>query len=168
MRRVSLLSSRCAPAQRNWLTCLLGGLLLLDLACIGHRPRRCSAHTDCAADQEFCDTRGFCQQECSQMADCPCGSYCATGCGLCIRVDNRGPGTCFGVESGLGVQEVLGVCASFLRQDLPQQEDGGVCAPQRSDPLTCAAAAPIELVPDAGPAPQPEPAPVPMLDAGMP
>lgn len=122
-------------------------------ACIGERPRRCDTHADCAADGAVCSTRGFCQRECEQDGDCPCGAYCAVGCGACITLDNQGVATCFGSDNGLGARELVGACGPYLESQSARAQDGGVCAPP-AVPLQCTArVATREPESDAGGAP---------------
>lgn len=117
-------------------------------ACVGERPRRCETHGDCAIEGAVCSTRGFCQRECEQDGDCPCGSYCAVGCGTCISLDNQGAATCFASDNGLDVRELVGACGRFLENRSAERQDGGVCAPP-TVPLECTPRV-ATRVPDAG------------------
>ena len=126
--------------------------------CIGNRPRRCEQHSDCLPYDSVCSTRGFCAQECTRSEDCPCGSYCAEGCGICIRSDNVGAATCFASDTGLTAAETLGVCRPSLQPASTQRQDAGVCiAPLPS--LMCTDRVPRSVVTDAAapPAPPSEP-----------
>ncbi|HJL17295.1 MAG TPA: hypothetical protein RMH99_16630 [Sandaracinaceae bacterium LLY-WYZ-13_1] len=58
----------------------------------------------------ICSARGFCRTECRDDGDCPCGSFCAAGCGVCIRNDRAGPATCFGYDNFQSSGQLLGVC----------------------------------------------------------
>jgi hypothetical protein len=75
-------------------------------------------------------TGRFCESECTASNDCPCGSFCAQGCNLCVRDDLSGPATCFAFNRGLTVAEVLGVCRSGLG------EAGVVASACQLDPVT--------------------------------
>jgi hypothetical protein len=155
---------RIRSACKLWV--LLWSTLTIS-SCIGERPRRCETQRDCAGENSVCSTRGFCQSECSQDLDCPCSSYCAVGCGVCLRSDNTGAATCFAGENGLSAPDILGVCSSSIRQSTPQPADAGACvAPPLS--LTCAARVPDVVSTDAGSPPQPPtpPTPTTSTDAG--
>ncbi|HYO96149.1 MAG TPA: hypothetical protein VER33_16635, partial [Polyangiaceae bacterium] len=86
--------------------------VVLTASCVGSRPKQCSSLGDC--DGGFCNSRGYCQRECSSGRDCPCGSSCAADCGICVRDDGAGPATCFAFRNGLSQDDVLGVCRAAL------------------------------------------------------
>jgi hypothetical protein len=154
---------RIRSACKLWVLAL--GIMAVS-SCIGERPRRCETQRDCGGENSVCSTRGFCQNECSQDADCPCSSYCAIGCGICLRSDNTGAATCFAGENGLSAPDILGVCSSSIRQAAPQPADAGVCmAPPLS--LTCAARVTEVASRDAGSQPQPS-IPTPQLPMPLP
>ncbi len=94
---------------------LLGAAFALGLAaplgagCVGQRAEVCQVNSDCAAGT-VCSGEGFCTWECAQDQDCPCGSFCARTCGLCVRDDFLGPATCFAFQNGLDTDAVLGAC----------------------------------------------------------
>lgn len=141
--------------------------LVIASSCIGDRPRRCETQRDCAGEQSLCSTRGFCQNECSQDSDCPCGSYCATSCGACMRSDNTGAATCFASENGLSVSEVFGACSASLKPPTSQRQDAGACTAPLP-PLMCTTRVTQSVLRDAG-APEPTaPAPTTMVPVTMP
>ena len=134
-------------------------VFLASNACIGNRPRRCEAQSDCLAQGAVCSTRGYCEKECSTSEDCPCGSYCAEGCGLCIRADNTGAATCFPSDNGLTVNETLGVCRPSLKPPLEQRSDAGACIVPLP-PLMCTERVSRSVLLDAGSSREPpQPAP---------
>lgn len=94
--------------------------MVLSFSCIHHRPQSCQRQSDCAG--EICSSRGFCTHECKKDVDCPCGSICATSCGICIRADQAGPATCFAFQAGLDTPTLLGAC----RDVDAALDDGGV------------------------------------------
>ena len=130
--------------------CLLAAIagisvLVASNACVPDRPSACRTSHDC--DSGICNLHGFCEAECAADRDCPCGSKCATTCGLCIRDDWSGPATCFAFDRGMSTDAVLGSC----RTDQPPATDagaavvvdGGVCqAPPPTLP-SCLASPPI-------------------------
>jgi hypothetical protein len=95
-----------------WGWCCLVGSCLVVPSCIAHRPDKCSESSDCT--DGFCNARGFCESECTANIDCPCGSWCATSCGICIRDDLKGPATCEPSGHGLSTKDVLGVCREAI------------------------------------------------------
>jgi hypothetical protein len=96
---------------RQWVS-LTPWVGLVLVACVGTTSRPCRTQTDCETDGQdgFCTNGGFCARECVRDTDCPCGSFCAVGCGLCIRDDCAGAATCFANDRGLDNETVLGVC----------------------------------------------------------
>ena len=87
---------------------LLAAMALL-VACIGtSRAKSCSFTSEC--ESSICNIRGFCESECRTNADCPCGAFCATTCGVCLRNDRRGPASCFAFRHGYDTNAVLGAC----------------------------------------------------------
>ena len=95
---------RCHPA-----VALLLSVAVLGTGCVVDRRAACRFHSDC--DDGYCAQTGFCRRECVEDEDCPCGSYCAAGCGICIRDDNAGPATCIPLDDGLTTDaEVTGAC----------------------------------------------------------
>jgi hypothetical protein len=91
---------------------LLGLLLLFaTTGCVSHSEDACQKQSDCDG-HGFCGGAGFCESECIKSTDCPCGSFCAPGCNICVRDDLAGPATCFAFNRGMTVAEVLGVCRS--------------------------------------------------------
>lgn len=138
----------------------VGSVLLVigTVACIGSSRRQdCSSHEDCK--DGFCNGRGFCDYECRDARDCPCGSFCARSCNLCVRDDRTGPATCFAFRHGLNTAEVLGACRADVDGSPPAAtasavkdatgEDAGTCA---LPPPTLPAClnSPPESMPDAG------------------
>lgn len=89
---------------------VVAALLPLGSSCISNRKAPCVRSSDCA--NGYCGADGFCETECSRDEDCPCGSRCAIGCGICIRDDGTGPATCEPFDRGLSLAEILGVCRS--------------------------------------------------------
>jgi hypothetical protein len=135
------------------------GLLGTPAACVGVRPLECGSHSDCqtGGQGQFCNGRGFCESECHADTDCPCGSFCARSCGLCIRNDLAGPATCFAFERGLTTTETLGACRGdddaaptpVIASEAGVRE-GGVCdLPLLTLPICLPS--PPETVADAGP-----------------
>lgn len=139
---------------------LLGAMLGVTSSCVADRPEKCIYTSDCS-DHSFCDSQGFCQRECLEHRDCPCGSFCASSCGICLRNDDlgQGPATCFPLRNGLTTADVLGVCRADLATpvEAPSSSvaDGGMCS-----------AAPRSL-PDCPRSPLAHP-PLPSTDAGAP
>jgi hypothetical protein len=97
--------------------------------CVSHPESTCERQSDCDR-RGFCSGAGFCEAECKDTIDCPCGSFCAPGCNICVRDDLSGPATCFAFNRGLTVAEVLGVCRSDFGD---AQEVAPMC---RLDPVT--------------------------------
>lgn len=90
----------------------LGAILTLCVtmlpSCAGKRRDSCSRLGDC--DDGICSSMGFCEAECAKDEDCPCGSFCSTGCGVCLTNLGNGPATCFAITRGLTPEEILGAC----------------------------------------------------------
>jgi hypothetical protein len=163
-----VVNSNMTSARRwGWpgmLLLTIGGLL--PPACIGERPGSCSTQSDCATGQ-FCGGSGFCETECRQDFDCPCGSKCALGCGICLRDDGLGPATCFPFQRGIGTDEVLGACrnraagsgnaGSLDASENTSAEGGEGNSIPRNCPLklatipSCVLSPPAQPLPDAGP-----------------
>jgi hypothetical protein len=100
---------RSRPGATQFSTAILASLAFFALpGCIGDRPDSCQKQSDCPAG--FCSGNGFCESECTSTLDCPCGSFCAPGCQICIRNDQTGPATCFPFNTGLTNSELLGAC----------------------------------------------------------
>lgn len=93
---------------------LVSSILSLPTSCIADRPRSCASQSDCVSatgsQGQICGLQGFCVNECLSDSDCPCGSFCAGSCGVCIRLDVQGPASCFAYGEGLGTNDVLGAC----------------------------------------------------------
>jgi len=84
----------------------------------------CTRQSECQRGT-YCSNRGHCVRECTVNQDCPCGSRCATQCGLCLTTgDAPFPATCFAI--GSTVREILGAC----RVDGDAQGDSAEDAPQ--------------------------------------
>jgi hypothetical protein len=99
--------------------------------CVVHE-ERCTRNAECDDYRAgFCSKSGFCTKECVRSIDCPCGSICATGCGICLRVDFSGPATCFPYREGLSTEEVLGTC----RRDIATMQSSGRSDDSSSDAL---------------------------------
>lgn len=126
----------------------LGDMHFLALAgvlgpagCIGERPEKCTYHSDCR--DSFCSAQGFCVSECDQDRDCPCGSVCVKGCGLCVREDGAGLATCFAINRGVSAAEALGSCvlppqsANGAAGAAGQTESTRACGDVVAPPLTC-------------------------------
>ncbi len=79
-------------------------------SCIGSRPRTCSNQSDCSSLGAVCDGHGFCATECTTDGDCPCNSFCAAGCGICVRNDLAGTATCFGQNRDMTPEAILHAC----------------------------------------------------------
>lgn len=111
--------------------CLLSWCAFSAYSCVAARPETCTYANECP--QGFCDSQGFCQSECKQDIDCPCGSTCAASCGICLRNDalGQGPATCFPLRNGLDTRDVLGVCRADLSTPTTAASqvvaDAGVC-----------------------------------------
>jgi hypothetical protein len=88
-------------------------VVFASLGCVTHPEATCEKQSDCDS-HGVCSSAGFCESECAGSGDCPCGSFCAEGCNLCVRDDLSGPATCFAFNRGLAVAEVLGACRSGL------------------------------------------------------
>lgn len=84
--------------------------------CIPPRTNECRVQSDCGGSG-ICSLRGYCVRECEEHQDCPCGAFCAPGCGLCLRDDRGGAATCFARREGLTTDDVLGVCRDDLSRD---------------------------------------------------
>lgn len=108
-------------------------------ACLGRsRAAACTSDAECTVG--FCNVRGFCESECHVDADCPCGSFCARSCGICLRNDRTGPATCFPFRHGLDTAAVLGVCRfedGGVVETPTAASDGGVCNPDPIDEPSC-------------------------------
>lgn len=81
--------------------------------CVSNPADSCLYHSDCQRDGKkgVCAANGFCERECVDDSDCPCGSFCASGCGLCITDDLAGSATCFAQDRGLSSTEIItGAC----------------------------------------------------------
>lgn len=113
-------------------------------SCVANHPGTCTKSSDCA--NSFCDGQGFCAQECTSNADCPCSSFCSVGCGLCLTVAQKNLATCFALQQNASPADVLGTCYSrpsvaaidgstdgSVNPSVPG--DAGACQPQV--PLTC-------------------------------
>jgi hypothetical protein len=133
----------------------------LMMACVGNHPKACIQSSDCQPGG-FCDGQGFCDHECRQSTDCPCGSSCNRGCGLCLRSDTGALATCYAIDQNVSEAEALGACQSapVLVVDGATEQtrafdtgEGGACLPPPRV-LSCAI--------DAGAAPAPA-----QNDAGM-
>lgn len=101
-------------------------------ACTGGVRHACRTHEDCREEdggsRGFCTDRGFCARECEEDRDCPCGSFCADGCGICVRDDCTNAATCFAENRGLrAAQDVLGACRALDCARRAPPEDGGLC-----------------------------------------
>ncbi len=124
------------------------GSLLIAPGCVGERAERCSRHTDC--ETSICSTQGYCEQECQSDRDCPCGSSCSSTCGLCLVNGEdgvQGPATCYAIDKGLSVEEVLGVCRSVDVADAGASSNGGGAGAGDSAPVHGGAAALCALAP---------------------
>lgn len=62
----------------------------------------------------FCSGFGACMRECEQDRDCPCGAFCAQGCGVCLRANDHGPATC--ATRPLPDTEVMGLCRADIAE----------------------------------------------------
>ncbi|MBX3199082.1 MAG: hypothetical protein KF850_40155 [Labilithrix sp.] len=96
---------------------ILGASAMLIAACVDDRPEACRTVTNALdVDSEcgrgfVCTTDGYCERECRHDHQCPCGSFCAPSCGLCILDDLSGPATCKAFKFGYGAPETaLGAC----------------------------------------------------------
>jgi hypothetical protein len=144
-------SRRSAWRARAFAIVALGGAAIALLsadACVPDRPASCRTPSDCQSG--ICNLQGFCESECTQDRDCPCGAHCATVCGLCVRDDGLGPATCFAFERGLTTDLVLGTCrvdGGVLVPDAASVGDGGVCQSPPPTLPSCVASPPIS---DAG------------------
>ena len=96
------------------------------VSCIGtSRAKECSSNSECSTG--FCGLRGFCTAECHADTECPCGAFCATACGICLRHDLAGPATCFAFRQGLSTADVLGVCRAAVEDAAsPPINDAGL------------------------------------------
>ncbi len=129
----------CMLVGRLFAPCLLVALLVS--ACEPANP--CRNNSDCvlrAADGSptdmragVCTMRGFCRRECEEHTDCPCGSFCASTCGLCMRNDGLGSATCFGHDNSYSDGELLGLCG---HQAAPATNDRAEC-PTDVEPPRC-------------------------------
>lgn len=126
----------------GWLAWVLA--VSLPQACIGDRPVTCRTSSDC--ESSFCADSGFCDRECREHIDCPCGSVCATSCGLCVRLDGRGPATCFALSRGLDTNEVLGACREhqLSQETLGEGGDTGTCDEEPPTLPVCLGSPPSE------------------------
>lgn len=148
--RANVSSSTMRESAAVILSALAQALLLAvvttTVACSPATP--CSNNSDCllATDPErqigICSARGFCRSECDADEDCPCGSYCADGCGVCIRDDRAGPATCFGADNAYSTAELLSVCAVDARHD-ESMLDGGASDAGTSRRRACPPDAPL-------------------------
>jgi hypothetical protein len=100
-------STRLRVVGQTW---WLLTLAVLSLSCIGDRADTCLRRSDCP--KGFCSGAGFCEAECSDDRDCPCGSFCAQDCQICLRNDRTDPATCFAYDRGLSKAEIFGACRS--------------------------------------------------------
>ncbi|MEQ8461517.1 MAG: hypothetical protein RLO52_20165 [Sandaracinaceae bacterium] len=125
---------------RLWAFTVAAGFLA---ACTGATRHSCRTHQDCRGDdgveRGFCTDRGFCARECEEDLDCPCGSFCAEGCGICVRDDCANAATCFAENRGLTTaQGVLGACREVdcaARQDAGAEDSGTRLCDQEPSPL---------------------------------
>ena len=99
-------------------------------ACVDDRPEPCRTATNNAnADGEcgaglVCSADGFCERECRYDYQCPCGSFCAPSCGLCILDDLSGPATCKATSLGYGApKDTLGACRPDIARLLAEELD---------------------------------------------
>lgn len=93
------------------------------LACTAERGRVCERQSQCVGDGgggRFCTNEGHCARECTEDRDCPCGTVCATSCGVCVGIDfdagTVSRGTCY--TASVEVVELRNACQHDLR-DLP-------------------------------------------------
>ena len=111
---------------------LLLSFVLAPAGCMGPGSRaQCRSQKDCADAGMICSGNGFCRQECATDAECPCGSVCATTCGLCLRLGSGIPVTCFAYNRGLSREEAMGACR------------GAVVGPGTPEQLACLPALPV-------------------------
>lgn len=109
--------------------------------CVGNHPKPCTESSDCQPGG-ICDGQGFCTHECRSDADCPCGSVCRSGCGLCLRADDGDLATCFAVDHAITPAAALGACrgpaggASEPASDAAAAPDAATCLPPVR-PLFC-------------------------------
>ena len=125
--------------------------MLTASACVSNPADSCRYHSDCQRDGKagVCAANGFCERECMTDTDCPCGSFCASSCGICLTDDLAAPATCFAQERGLASDEVIsGACRGTTRPVSERPEDAGaqICEGGPLPAPVCEA--------DAGPAPE--------------
>lgn len=155
--RATIAASRASICKGLLLLCLLG----LD-GCISDPPGSCKQQSECQelGKVGICSANGFCERECTRNTDCPCGSFCARSCGLCIQNDGTRPATCFATHQGVDPRTALGACrasklpARSLGEITVGEADAQVCSPPKE--LSCE-------VPEAGDANVP-----PLADGGHP
>jgi hypothetical protein len=137
----------------------VGLVLFLSTAtvsCVGNRPPTCERQSDCTRmDAGFCSGAGFCESECASSTDCPCGSFCAKTCNICVRDDLKGPATCFPFSQGMTVAEILGVCQDSFGD---KRESTPYCELDPVTPTQCGLTVRIDAgaATSAGPAGGPE------------
>jgi hypothetical protein len=139
--------------QRVLVGVLFAPLTMLTAACVSNPADSCMRHSDCQQDGKagVCAANGFCERECIQDQDCPCGSFCASGCGLCITNDLAGPATCTPDRWGLRPEAIVtGACRNARRTSEPEVDGGRVCASEAAEVAVCEDAAPPMSDVDAG------------------
>ena len=130
------------PRARRWeairrvLLALAPSLLS---SCYGPFEREtCTTQADCRGS--VCNARGFCESECRDNVDCPCGSVCSS-CGVCLTLAAAAPATCFTLNVGVAAADLHHACVPYP-------------APDGGDDLSACPSPPVCRQPDAAPAPE--------------